>query len=239
MKGDAANASSRRHSARSRPRRRRGIGPRSSVSSMSPRLRPRGDGPTSGVPALVQTARPRGFEPLTFGSVGLSCRIPHRGCSTRFRRHGWIRSGSVSLLPTAPDATSPAVRAVMQGNRARDTRPEVALRSELHRRGLRFRKHAALEPGLRFRPDVVFPRQQIAIECLGCFWHRCPVHGVSPTTNAEYWQAKLDRNVDRDRRNAAALAAAGWQLVVVWEHEDPVEAADRIEQLVRAVQSHT
>ena len=122
----------------------------------------------------------------------------------------------------------------MQGNRSTDTRHELALRSELHRRGLRFRKHVALVPGLRFRPDVVFPREQIAVECLGCFWHRCPQDGVMPRTNSDYWQAKLERNVHRDRRNAEALAAAGWTLVIVWEHEDPVAAADRIEALVRA-----
>jgi DNA mismatch endonuclease (patch repair protein) len=51
--------------------------------------------------------------------------------------------------------------------------------------------------------------------------------------NAEYWQAKLDRNVERDRRNAVALTAAGWQLIVVWEHENPAAAADRIEAVVR------
>jgi G:T-mismatch repair DNA endonuclease (very short patch repair protein) len=68
---------------------------------------------------------------------------------------------------------------------------------------------------------------------LGCFWHRCPVDGVRPQTNSEYWEAKLDRNVERDRRNAQALAEAGWDLVVVWEHEDLVAAADRIEALVR------
>lgn len=121
----------------------------------------------------------------------------------------------------------------MRGNRSKDTAHEAALRSELHRRGLRFRKHVALVPGLRFRPDVVFVRQRIAVECLGCFWHRCPVDGVMPQTNSKYWTAKLERNVERDRRNAKALAAAGWQLVVVWEHEDRVAAADRIEALVR------
>lgn len=122
----------------------------------------------------------------------------------------------------------------MQGNRSKNTTPEIALRSELHRRGLRFRKHVAVVPGLRFRPDVVFPRARVVVECLGCFWHRCPVDGVTPQTNPEYWLPKLDRNVERDRRNAAILAVEGWDLVVAWEHEDPVEAADRVETLVRS-----
>ena len=136
-------------------------------------------------------------------------------------------------LPAPPPASSPGVRAVMRGNRSTDTAHEVALRRELHRRGLRFRKHVALVPGLTFRPDIVFPRQRVAVECLGCFWHRCPVDGVTPRTNADYWRSKLERNVERDRRNAKALAEAGWRLVVVWEHEDPALAADRIEALVR------
>jgi DNA mismatch endonuclease (patch repair protein) len=83
----------------------------------------------------------------------------------------------------------------------------------------------------------VFPRQRIAIECLGCFWHSCPVDGVTPRTNPGYWRAKLQRNIERDRRNARALADAGWKLVVVWEHEDRVAAADRIEALVRRASS--
>jgi DNA mismatch endonuclease, patch repair protein len=139
----------------------------------------------------------------------------------------------IARLPDPPAASSPGVRAVMQSNRSKDTRHEVALRRELHRRGLRFRKHVALVPGLRFRPDIVFPRQRLAVECLGCFWHRCPTDGIIPRTNTKYWRAKLDRNVARDRRNAAAVAASGWHLIVVWEHEDPAKAADRIEAAVR------
>jgi DNA mismatch endonuclease (patch repair protein) len=123
----------------------------------------------------------------------------------------------------------------MRANCSTNTAHEVALRSELHRRGLRFRKHKALVPGLRFRPDIIFPRQRIAVECLGCFWHRCPVDGVTPRTNSDYWHAKLTRNVERDQRNARTVAEAGWHLVIVWEHEDPVAAADRIETLVRRV----
>ena len=127
----------------------------------------------------------------------------------------------------------------MRGNRSTDTGPEVALRTELHRRGLRFRKHVAVVPGSRFRPDVVFTRQRIAVECLGCFWHRCPVDGVSPQTHSEYWKAKLDRNVERDKRNAQQLAEACWTLIVVWEHEDPSTAASRIQAAVRGATATT
>ena len=121
----------------------------------------------------------------------------------------------------------------MQGNRSTDTKPEAALRRELHRRGLRFRKHAPVLPGLRCRPDIVFPRARIAVECRGCFWHRCPYDAVLPKSNLAYWLPKLERNVERDHRNERALAEAGWQLIIVWEHDDLDEAADRIEQALR------
>jgi DNA mismatch endonuclease (patch repair protein) len=72
------------------------------------------------------------------------------------------------------------------------------------------------------------------VEVMGCLWHRCPTCAIpAPRTNSAYWRAKLSRNVERDGRNAAALEAAGWQLVVVWEHEDPAAAADRVHEIVR------
>jgi DNA mismatch endonuclease (patch repair protein) len=121
----------------------------------------------------------------------------------------------------------------MRGNRSTDTAPEVALRSELHRRGLRFRKNARPASGLP-RADVLLPRARLAVFVDGCFWHRCPDHGTSPRTNSGYWRAKLDRNVDRDRRNDEALAAAGWAVMRLWEHEDPADAARRVELRYRA-----
>lgn len=136
-------------------------------------------------------------------------------------------------LPPAPVASSPGVRSVMQGNRRRDTRPEILLRRELHRRGLRYRVDAAPLQGVRRRADVVFTRQKVAVFLDGCFWHRCGLHGVSPTTNSPYGTAKLDRNVERDRHTDSLLQAAGWRTVRVWEHDNPDEAADRICSLVR------
>jgi len=121
----------------------------------------------------------------------------------------------------------------MQGNRGKDTRPEIALRSALHRRGLRFFKNRRPLPDVRCRADIVFPGARVAVFVDGCFWHRCPVHGVSPTANRAYWHAKLDRNVARDRRNDGVLAEAGWRVVRVWEHDDPHRAAEHIEKLIR------
>lgn len=136
-------------------------------------------------------------------------------------------------LPSPPVASSDGVRAVMVGNRGADTRPERALRSALHARGLRFFKNRRPVPGLRCRADIVFPTQRVAVFVDGCFWHRCPTHGVSPRANSEYWRAKLDRNVARDLRNDRALRASGWEVVRVWEHENPRHRARSIAMLLR------
>ncbi len=116
----------------------------------------------------------------------------------------------------------------MQGNRKRDTRPELALRSALHRRGLRYRVNARPASSLSRRADIVFRRQKVAIFVDGCFWHGCPEHGTSPRTNSGYWRAKIARNIERDRQTDVELASAGWAVVRVWEHEAPEEAAGRI-----------
>ena len=134
------------------------------------------------------------------------------------------------MTPEKPDgATSRRMRATRQ----RNTPAEVAIRTELHRRGLRFRLHCAVAPCIRSRPDIVFPRRRVAVFVDGCFWHCCPVHGTRPARNSSWWRAKLDANVERDRRTDAALQAAGWRVVRIWEHELPSEAADRIAAVVR------
>ncbi|AEB42660.1 hypothetical protein VAB18032_07700 [Micromonospora maris AB-18-032] len=121
----------------------------------------------------------------------------------------------------------------MQGNRSRDTTPEVALRRALHARGLRYRVCAQPLPNLRRKIDVVFRTARVAVEVYGCFWHGCPQHHRQPTANNEYWREKITRNMDRDRRTCQALEDAGWLLIVVWEHEDVNLAAQRIVEAVR------
>jgi DNA mismatch endonuclease (patch repair protein) len=121
----------------------------------------------------------------------------------------------------------------MQRQARADTHPELALRQELHRRGLRYRLHRQVLPGLRRNLDIVFTSARVAVEVRGCFWHRCPLHQSAPKSNAEWWAGKLARNVERDRETALRLAEAGWLLVEVWEHEDPSEAARRVEAAVR------
>lgn len=116
----------------------------------------------------------------------------------------------------------------MQGNRS-DSAVERALRSELHRRGMRFRKHTAVLPGLRCRPDVVFTRARVTVFVDGCFWHSCPVHGTEAKANGAWWKAKLQANVARDRRNDEALTVAGWTVLRLWAHESVEAMADRVE----------
>ena len=134
-----------------------------------------------------------------------------------------------------PHPSSPAVTAVMRGNRRRDTKPELRLRSALHRRGLRFRvDHRVPVVGAGIRGDVVFTKAKVAVLVDGCFWHGCAEHGTQPRANATYWQAKLAGNIARDRRNDQQLADAGWQVVRVWEHEEPEAAAARIHDVVES-----
>jgi DNA mismatch endonuclease (patch repair protein) len=125
----------------------------------------------------------------------------------------------------------------MRGNRRIDTKPELRVRSLLHKRGLRFRKDLAIRlPGLRVCPDIVFTRRKVAIFIDGCFWHRCPQHGNRPRANTEYWSRKLAHNVDRDKRVTVALRAEGWTVIRIWEHVPPEEAAALIEAGVRSAQ---
>jgi DNA mismatch endonuclease (patch repair protein) len=122
----------------------------------------------------------------------------------------------------------------MRAIRRVNTKPELALRSALHRRGYRFRKDLRLDltGGARVRPDIAFTARRVAVFVDGCFWHACPDHGGSPSVNQSYWGPKLRRNVERDRAADVALAAEGWQVVRVWEH---VPLADAVAEVVAAL----
>lgn len=100
--------------------------------------------------------------------------------------------------------------------RGANTRPELLVRSFLHRVGIRFRLHAGNLPG---KPDLVVPAAKIVVFVHGCFWHRhrgCRLT-TSPTANAEFWARKFAGNVERDRRNQRDLRRAGWRVLVLWE----------------------
>lgn len=106
----------------------------------------------------------------------------------------------------------------MRAVKSRNTSPELALRRLLHGAGYRFRLHRKDLPG---SPDVVLPGRKSVIFMHGCFWHGhdCARGARQPKTNAEYWRAKISRNVERDAANIAALHDAGWRVAVVWECE--------------------
>ena len=114
----------------------------------------------------------------------------------------------------------------------RDTRPEREIRALLHARGLRFRVQRPLEFDRRRRVDIVFPKEKLAVFVDGCFWHRCPEHATFPRANAEFWEQKLARNVERDRDTDARLRASGWQVIRIWEHVEPAVAAGEIHEAV-------
>jgi DNA mismatch endonuclease, patch repair protein len=122
----------------------------------------------------------------------------------------------------------------MRRQRTRDTIPEINLRSELHRRGLRYYVHRKPLPELRREADILFPRHRLAIFVDGCFWHGCPIHGSKPKRNESFWYDKITRNQVRDQETDARLSDHGWLSVRIWEHELAAVAADRIEQLVRS-----
>lgn len=115
-----------------------------------------------------------------------------------------------------PDTISPQKRSeVMAKVGSKDTRPELVIRRGLHLRGFRYRLHDSKLPG---KPDLVFPRYKAVIFVNGCFWHGhdCPRFRL-PSSNTEYWNGKIARNVARDKGNRQLLHAEGWRVLTVWE----------------------
>ena len=131
-------------------------------------------------------------------------------------------------MTARPAATDDAKRRAMSRQRRRDTGPELAVRQRLHALGYRYRVDHRPLPDLRARGDLVFTRARVVVFVDGCFWHRCPQHATSPRHNGEWWRAKLDANVARDRATDRRLADAGWRVVRIWEHEALNDAVARI-----------
>lgn len=114
------------------------------------------------------------------------------------------------------DVVDSATRSrMMSGIRGRNTKPEILIRSLLHRRGFRFRLHARGLPG---KPDIVLPRFHAVIFVHGCFWHGhgCPLFKL-PGTRSDFWRDKIGRNQANDRKARDALHANGWRVGIVWE----------------------
>lgn len=114
--------------------------------------------------------------------------------------------------------------AVMRAVKSRDTKPELKVRRAAHALGLRFRLNRADLPG---KPDLVFPAKRTALFVHGCFWHGhdCPRGARMPQNNRDYWQAKISRNMARDKASLAALRRLGWTPRVIWECQTRDDAA--------------
>ncbi|MFJ1931867.1 MULTISPECIES: very short patch repair endonuclease [unclassified Kitasatospora] len=155
-------------------------------------------------------------------------------------REGWHLAQEAGLLTEAslpPDswASSLGTRASMRSNTGRDTKPELRLRSLLHRAGLRYRVSARPVPTLRRTADVVFTRDRVAVFVDGCYWHYCPEHRSVPATNRDFWVEKLEKNRARDAETVRLLQDHGWTVIRIWEHVPAEEAARLvIEQVHRA-----
>lgn len=113
------------------------------------------------------------------------------------------------------------------------TTPEVRIRQQLHARGLRFRVQHRINGLPRRRVDLAFTRVKLAVLVDGCFWHGCPEHGTTPKSNRDWWLWKFSINEQRDRDTDRRLADLGWTVLRIWEHVQPSEAADRIEETYR------
>lgn len=127
-----------------------------------------------------------------------------------------------------PLPSSDAALMRMKASKPRNTGPEIAIRYELHKKGLRYRIDVRPLESLNRRADIVFRSIKLAIFIDGCFWHGCPLHGTLPKANAEFWELKIARNIERDRDTDFKLISAGWKVIRVWEHEDPKTAAENI-----------
>ena len=124
-------------------------------------------------------------------------------------------SYTVVSTKRAPPASTYGTHRSMQGNKGKDTKPELLVRRRLCDAGLTgYRLHWDV-PG---RPDVAWPGKRVAIFINGCFWHRCPYcNPQMPKSNVEYWTVKFARNVERDEENLRELREAGWTVHVIWE----------------------
>lgn len=114
----------------------------------------------------------------------------------------------------------------MRAVRSQGTRPEIALRRELHRRGLRYRVGVGVLP--RRRIDIAFTRARVAVQVHGCFWHGCDCRTTVPRANQSFWMAKIEANRARDVDTEERLEALGWRVITVWEHENLQQVADRV-----------
>ena len=115
--------------------------------------------------------------------------------------------------------------------KSKNTKPELQVRSWLHKRGFRFRLHRKDLPGI---PDIILPKYKIAIFVHGCFWHQHPgcKKATIPRTNHKFWKQKLERNVERDNEHDDQLKRQGWKVITLWE----CDVKKDIEQIMKLVE---
>lgn len=118
-----------------------------------------------------------------------------------------------------PKSRTNAVRNVMKANRGVDTKPELRLRSQVHKSGLRYAIDVRPETDINRRADLVFRSARVAVFVHGCFWHGCAKHYVLPKSNRKYWAQKVRRNRERDHETQQLLRKRGWKVLVFWEHQ--------------------
>ena len=116
--------------------------------------------------------------------------------------------------------------------RGKNTSPEMKLRKMLWESGLRgYRVHYKLLG----KPDIVFTRKKVVVFVDGCFWHKCPVCFRPPETNAEFWNEKLQKNVERDLKVTKELEDLGWTVLRFWEHEVKKTPEDVVARILLAL----
>ena len=136
-----------------------------------------------------------------------------------------------------PCASSPEVSARMSVAKTSGTQPEMAIRRLLFKAGLRYRVQYRVSGLARRSIDIAFPRVRLAIFVDGCFWHGCERHRSVPTSNAEWWMAKLTENRLRDNDTGKRLSNFGWSVLRFWEHDNPQLVASKILRVVQRLSS--
>ena len=133
-----------------------------------------------------------------------------------------------------PDVVDKETRSrMMSGIKGKNTKPEMVVRSFLHRQGFRFRLHSKKLPG---KPDIVLPKFKTVVFVHGCFWHRhlCQQF-VWPKTRMAFWKEKLEGNAARDKRKQRTLRLLGWNVITLWECSISVTSLKRLQRKLEAV----
>ena len=137
-------------------------------------------------------------------------------------------SGYAASVAVIDSRTRTPASSRMSRQRTRDTEPELVLRRELHRRGMRYRVGYPVPGSPRRSIDIAFVGIRLAVFVDGCFWHGCPTHATWPMTNSQWWRDKIEANRKRDTDTDRLLREHDWESLRLWEHEIAA-AADRVQ----------